>query len=268
MRQNGITLYSESVSAEQARNRLLMQLLRDYESAPESDLLPCLQALENLDMTALGQEELPDSDASESEKNALLYASTSSVTLENLMVEENGEHPYPLNLSLNESILKGKAYVAFINPNTQKADAAIRFLEVLWSNTPEGVKYCVNSTLTDPVEREGYAATVSGYQSEIERLNSELETAAEIDRPLLKEQISDFETYLAEAEANRWAIDAQKLNWLRSRGKIILSQQSWLFDAWTGDPNDLIQQYQSGLLTAQQFTEKLQQMWNMLVSET
>lgn len=268
MQQNGITLYSESVSADQARNRLLMQLLRDYESSPESELLPCLQALENLDMTALGQEQSPAPDASESEKDALLYASASSATLENLMVAANGEFPYPLCLSINEPILKGKTYVAFINPNTQKPEAAIRFLEALWSNTSEGVKYCVNSALTDPVERKDYAATVSGYQSEIDILKSKLETAAEIDRPILTEQIADLETYLAEAENNRWAIDAQKLNWLRSRERILLSQQSWLFDAWTSEPNSAIQQYQSGILTAQQFVEKLQQMWNMLIFET
>lgn len=267
MRQNGITLYSESVSADQARNRLLTQLLRDYEAAPESDLLLCLQALENLDMTALGQEQSPTSDASESEKDTLLYASASSMRLEDLMVAANGEYPYPLCLSLNEPMLKGKARVAFINPNTQKPENAIRFLEALWSNASEGVKYCANSSLTDPVEREGYAATVSNYQSEIDIIKSKLETAAEIDRPILTEQIADLETYLAEAENDRWAIDAQKLNWLRSRGRIILSQQSWLFDAWTGEPSAVIQQYQSGVLTAQQFAEKLQQMWNMLIAE-
>ena len=183
------------------------------------------------------------------------------------MVAANGEYPYPLCLSLNEPILKGKARVAFINPNTRKPENAIRFLEALWSNTSDGVKYCANSSLTDPVEREGYAATVSNYQSEIDIIKSKLETAAEIDRPILTEQIADLETYLAEAESNRWAIDVQKLNWLRSRGRIILSQQSWLFDAWTGESNAVIQQYQSGVLPAQQFAEKLQQMWNMLIAE-
>ena len=109
---------------------------------------------------------------------------------------------------------------------------------------------------------------MSNYQSEIDIIKSKLETAAEVDRPILTEQIADLETYLAEAENNRWAIDAQKLNWLRSRGRIVLSQQSWLFDASTGEPSAVIQQYQSGVLTAQQFAEKLQQMWNMLISET
>ena len=52
---------------------------------------------------------------------------------------------------------------------------------------------------------------ISGVQtvSYTHLIKSKLETAAEIDRPILTEQIADLETYLAEAENDRWAIDAQ-----------------------------------------------------------
>ena len=267
-----ITLFPQSISAESARWRLISCVLSSYQlyfsENPSADLEilhDLLKKIERMDSTRFGlipQSELSLSeDDTDNEENSLFYPWFNNETLGYLLDDGVSRRVYPLCMALSPeypAYLKVNAEVAVVNPHTRHPERAIQWVETLWSCASPEVAVTIQPENNVYIEFPDFKENAAFFESYLEELEAQLESAQVIDQQPILDRIADIQIEYDRLTQHRWAVDDETLDWLRLHDEhIVLSEYIWLRDTTTFVESELATQYKSGLLALDQFVDRL-----------
>lgn len=267
------------LSAEDIRQQLLSQVFVTYQMtlsyAPDQarteDMIEVLNRLDAIDFHRLGlysRDEIDDESFSvDYEPDSLLLQWEISMQLGG--ITKSGYIPVSMSLMPG-----GPAYVpldmtaCFINPYTQNMDIALEFVEDLAETMDEELSYILFSDLTAPVENKYQEEQVAGLEETLEGLRIDLESAEEIDRQMLEEQVAEYEGFLEEARNDRWEISEEDIAWRDAhREQFRLLPDNWLYSEDSGDAWQLVEQFAAGQLSADRLMGEIDRKLRMMILE-
>ena len=283
MQKAQITLLPPSFSDKAAKRYLTERVLETYQLAfsetytnggiDRDTLMELLKKIEAMDLRALGH--VPEAELTGEEnsitENSIFYPWGSSDRLNRLLSHDNGFLCYPLVMALTEDYpryLKMNTVVAFINPSTNYPDEAIQFVEALWLQTSEDVRCCTIPSYNTLVERENFAEDMAKYENLLLYIEQEMAGADDVDKPYYTEMIADIHHSMEVLTEDQWAINEEKIKWLRDHDdSIVVSEFCWLYSENDYEKNEIVRRYEEGVLTVDQFVEKLYARIRMMVLE-
>ena len=158
--------------------------------------------------------------------------------------------------------------VAFINPYTQHMDEALAFIEALADNLNEEILYTLCEDLNEPTLNPYHDETLQLLQQELDSLRVDREFAEAADVQSIDDQISLYEQYVEEAEADVWNISAEDIAWLRSHdGQIVLAHYLSLYSKESGEAMELVNQYVEGQINPQVLMNEIDRKIRMMILE-
>ena len=84
----------------------------------------------------------------------------------------------------------------------------------------------------------------------------------------IDDQITLYEQYVEEAEADVWNISAEDIAWLRSHdGQIVLEHYPWLYSKESGEAMELVNQYVEGQINPQVLMNEIDRKIRMMILE-
>lgn len=200
-------------------------------------------------------------DDTDNEENSLFYPWFNNETLGYLLDDGVSRRVYPLCMALSPeypAYLKVNAEVAVVNPHTRHPERAIQWVETLWSCASPEVAVTIQPENNVYIEFPDFKENAAFFESYLEELETQLESAQVIDQQPILDRIADIQIEYDRLTQHRWAVDDETLDWLRLHDEhIVLSEYIWLRTTTTFVESELATQYKSGLLTLDQFVDRL-----------
>ena len=182
-------------------------------------------------------------------------------------VYESPYHFYPLRLSVSAELprrMPVKCFIALVNPASENADAAARFLNCLMRDDTPSSRATLGDPAAAPCRDEYYATAVMQQDARIDRLEERLKSAADEDKAAVQEELDGARESRAETERGYWAVSAESLARYRANADGVM------LDLVNDDEDALMQliyQYTAGLLDADGLIGALQRAFEMRMME-
>lgn len=182
-------------------------------------------------------------------------------------VYESPYHFYPLRLSVSAGLprrMPVKCFIALVNPASENADAAARFLNCLMRDDTPSSRATLGDPAAAPCRDEYYATAVMQQDARIDRLEAQLKSAADEDKAAVQEELDGAKESRAATERGYWAVSAESLTRYRA------NTDGVMLDLVNDDEDALMQliyQYTAGLLDADGLIGALQRAFEMRMME-
>ena len=182
-------------------------------------------------------------------------------------IYESRYHFYPLRLSISADLprrMPVKCFVALVNPASENAEAAARFLNCLIRDDTRSSRATLGDPAAAPCRDESYAPTIAMHDARITRLEERLKSAADEDKAAIQEELDGAKERRAEIERGYWEISAESLARYRANADGVM------LDLVNDDEDALMQliyQYTAGLLDADRLIAALQRAFEMRLME-
>lgn len=182
-------------------------------------------------------------------------------------VYESPYHFYPLRLSVSAELprrMPVKCFIALVNPASENADAAARFLNCLLRDDTPSSRATLGDPAAAPCRDEYYATAVMQQDARIDRLEQQLKSAADEDKAAVQEELDGAKESRAAAERGYWAVSAESL------ARYQANADGVMLDLVNDDEDALMQliyQYTAGLLDADGLIGALQKTFEMRLME-
>ena len=156
---------------------------------------------------------------------------------------------------------------AFVNPYSERADAAVAFLEALAGDLPAGVEYALCPDLNEPLKRDDWERIEAQFQQSVANVEAELENARPAEKQALEETLEGMKReYDASLERTLWVIPEGRLERYRAIGdRLAVALPSW-FDG-NGEAWELMKQYMARMISAGEFLQAVNQKARMMEME-
>ena len=159
-------------------------------------------------------------------------------------------------------------YVFDLAPLREHMDEALAFIEALADNLNEEILYTLCEDLNEPTLNPYHDETLQLLQQELDSLRVDREFAEAADVQSIDDQITLYEQYVEEAEADVWNISAEDIAWLRSHdGQIVLEHYPWLYSKESGEAMELVNQYVEGQINPQVLMNEIDRKIRMMILE-
>ena len=239
--------------------------LPDYE---DPNLVAALERLDDMDFTEYGLAE-GDEDMGYGYSDDKEYLIQFDVPYDFQTAYLNS---LPLPLGFGDDlpgVLALDAQVAFVNPFSEHAEAAVAFLEALAGKLPEETLYALCPDLNEPLRRPEMDREMAEYEKQIANAEAELEKAEPADRQELEDRLAawrrDADSYL---ERYSWLISQERLDWYRANGdRVSVAGPSWFDQDTSGETWELFSQYDAGQITVREFLQKVNRKARMMAME-
>ncbi len=269
---NGLIPDAEAPLFEYDMETLLEVMLSDYAlelqmgtltgyNTPE--LRAAIAAYERLDRDALEENWARYED--DESCNALVNGNENCGVSGN--VYESDYLAYPLRLSVSNGLprrMPVKCFVALVNPASENAEAAARFLSCLMRDDMPSSRATLGDPAAVPCRDEGYEPTIAMHDERIARLEEQLKSAAEKDRAAIQEELDGAKERRARIERTYWVVSAESLARYRANADGVM------LDLVNDDEDALMQliyQYTAGLLDMDGLINALQRAFEMRLME-
>lgn len=182
-------------------------------------------------------------------------------------IYESPYHFYPLRLSVSADLprrMPVKCFIALVNPASENAEAAARFLNCLIRDDTPSSRATLGDPAAAPCRDESYAPTIAMHDARIARLEERLRSAADEDKAEIQEELDSAKERRAEIERGYWAVSAESLARYRANADGVM------LDLVNDDEDALMQlvyQYTAGLLDADGLIGALQRAFEMRMME-
>ena len=273
----GVTLMDPFYSVQDIRYLIVDKIFSDYQlvladnpnGITSQQMFLLLQSLDAIDFRRLGAVERSE------DEDMFNYDYDESKILMN-MDNFNGLakltynwQPHFLSLTpTSPKFISLSTSVAFINPYTQHMDEALAFIEALADNLNEEILYTLCEDLNEPTLNPYHDETLQLLQQELDSLRVDREFAEAADVQSIDDQITLYEQYVEEAEADVWNISAEDIAWLRSHdGQIVLEHYPWLYSKESGEAMELVNQYVEGQINPQVLMNEIDRKIRMMILE-
>ena len=157
-----------------------------------------------------------------------------------------------------------KCFVALVNPASENAEAAARFLSCLMRDDMPSSRATLGDPAAVPCRDEGYEPTIAMHDERIARLEEQLKSAAEKDRAAIQEELDGAKERRARIERTYWVVSAESLARYRANADGVM------LDLVNDDEDALMQliyQYTAGLLDMDGLINALQRAFEMRLME-
>lgn len=278
-----VRFYYEGTNLQDVRYELFYRLFEEYQNYANATmdvpsyntelLRSLLDKLDKVDFQALGLEEESHDDE---DRGVVIYRSDdSSVQLFELNTSAYlggyvGDYtPILLSVDANaEPIYAVSLSAAFVNPFSEHIDEAVAFLETLADCIDEKVWYNLNPDLNEPVVNSYGEQNIKSAQEYLDSVQKQYDEAAEADKQMLEEQLKSAQEWLEQAEADKWDVSQQQIDWYRAAAEhLAVSQGNWLYQDSSGEAVELMQQYLSHQIDAGKFLEGVDKKVRMMQME-
>lgn len=281
----GVSAFEDYYNQRELRDQLFFALISDYQSYAERamdvpsydtpQLRTLLEKLDRVDFEGLGYPAMEEDEDEEHASYAVvsvgpgndeaLFNSSAGaafglfsggVTPLLLGIDESDEVPLDLTLT-----------VAFLNPYSKNLPLATEFLEQLVENLPETEMYNFIPALTEPLKGRYYDEGLQNYQEICESLQKKYDEADEADRQALQPEMEAAQEELENYSVNGMAVSQAQVDWFRSHDDCLTVRgEDWLFSD-NGEAYDLMQQYLSKKIGADELLSGIDQKIQMMIME-
>lgn len=231
-----------------------------------------LDKLDKVDFQALGVEEASDDEnggfvvyGGEEDDVQLFEMSTSAY----LGSYYNNCTPVILSMDANtEPVFAITLSVAFVNPFSEHVDDAIAFLETLADCVDETVWYNFDPDLNEPVASSYGEENLKYAQENLAAVQKQYDEAVDADKQMLEEDLKSAQRWLEQAEADKWEISQEQIEWYRAAAEhLAVAQGNWLYQDSSGEAAELMQQYLNHQIDAGKFLEGVDKKVRMMQME-
>ncbi len=285
--ESGVTLFYAGPTADDMRNQLFYMIFESYQNyvnafdptiGYNTELLRGLMArLEAVDFVALGYPREESAEGEDimrfrygvemSEESAELFQIGVGCTFGSFY----GAEITPILLSMDAdtpAVLSLETTMAFVNPYTQNPQAALEFMNELAADMSDGVKYCLVPTLDTPIRGEYNEKYLQELRDQVADFQAQLAEADAEEKQELEELLRDSESALQEFEQGGWDISRESIDWYRAHDdNLVLARENWLYSENSGEAWDLISEYQSGQITADEMLAGIDKKAQMMLLE-
>lgn len=287
-----VRVFGEYMTQRDVRSNLMEAILQSYQlylgqdgveiSYDTPELRAILEALDQLDLAALGvPEENPelddsvsmaagvaiiDSTAQEREVRTLVEFYV-GCTLGNLYSQSRA---LPLAVSADvPGLLPMDLTVAIVNPFSKNVELAQEFLVEMLGNLDNSARYSISDECNEPLRSRYYEQNIKSYQESIAQMEAELETAEEVDKPVIEENLrqmrESMETFEKEGS---WDVTAEDIEWYRSLSdQLAVQQYNYMYSGDGSETYDLVQQYVEKEMDAATLLKEIDRKVRMMVLE-
>ena len=242
-------------------------LSRDPDSVSAQTMVELLTKLEQIDFTRLGHPAEVGDDYNDA-RDSVLLTTNMGTTLSGLIDSYYGT---PVVMSLtpdSDPLLTLECTVAFINPYSENADLALKYMETLADNLSDDVLYTVCPDLTEPVLDPYYETNLRNAEEQLAQLQKAYDEAEPIDKQALEQQLQYAQEYVETARAQRYSISEEEIAWLRGHeGELVLQGANLLYSDDSGEAYELVNQYIDGKISASQMMKSIDGKLRMMILE-
>lgn len=243
----------------------------------DPDLIEMMNMIRDLDLGALGVPE-PQDDSYGSVGYSISYGGDNPThNLVQFSVGATIGNFYGDIMPTPISVLPGEPawipltmQVAFVNPFSKHPELAQEFLATVMDNMDDQTRYNVSDELNDPVRDENMDEIIEEWKKTLEDQKAALETADEIDKPAIEENIKGLEDMLANQERYMWRISAEEIEWFRSHAQYMtVERYNYMYseDDDSGEIYELQQQMYDGKIEPAEFLKQLDHKVRMRAAE-
>ena len=242
-------------------------LSRDPDSVSAQTMVELLTKLEQIDFTRLGHPAEVGDDYNDA-RDSVLLTTNMGTTLSGLIDSYYGT---PVVMSLtpdSDPLLTLECTVAFINPYSENADLALKYMETLADNLSDDVLYTVCPDLTEPVLDPYYETNLRNAEEQLAQLQKVYDEAEPIDKQALEQQLQYAQEYVETARAQRYSISEEEIAWLRGHGdEMSVKGANLLYSDDSGEAYELVNQYIDGKISASQMMKSIDGKLRMMILE-
>lgn len=260
-----VTAFGEYMTQEDVRRSLTENILQSYQlymsqsdaeiSYDTPELRAILEALDQLDLAGLGvPEETPEEGGTMAMARSVIVTSADEPAVRNLVEFYVGctlgnlyseSQALPLSISADvPGMLPLDLTVAFVNPFSKNVELAQEFLAEVMKNLDTTTRYTISDEYNEPVRSRYYEQNLKNYQESIDQTEAQLETAEEVDKPVIEEDLRRLREGMAEYEKESWDVKAEDIEWYRGLSdQLAVQQYNYMYSGDNSETYDLIQQY-------------------------
>lgn len=281
-----VRIFDEYMTQNEVREQLLGMILQShlfYTSANDLDpafdtpaLRTVLDKVMAMDYAALGLAE--DDDEDEMGGSYVEYSLTSTgrtYTLVELSVGctlgnfYSDCDPWPLTIEPGaQPLLPVELSVAFINPFSEHVELAQQFLGEMLNQMEDSVRYNVSDEMNEPVRSRYYEQNLEFYEKQLASLQTELESAEAVDKPVIEQSLRDMEEARESMEKYSWDISRESIDWYRAHAQnLAVYRYSPMYSDAGGEIQDLVTQYLEGRIDTAAFLKGVDQKVRMMMME-
>lgn len=130
----------------------------------------------------------------------------------------------PLALRFDESteaVMPVNLTVAFVNPYSQHAEEAARFLAMCMQNLRSETRYSIFADLTEPIRDPYYEENQKRLAEWLEEARKHLEEASEEEKSMWEESVKMYQDMMADNEKNSWMISPEAITSFQQRANLL-----------------------------------------------
>ncbi len=281
-----VTLFDSEIAVTDAKTMMLGAIWDSYAyylnihgedtGYNTEELRSLMDAALNLDYEALGC--LPDPE--ETEDGTSYYgasfviggSSDSSTLLDSYSgctIGDMTSDLQPLLLSIvkgEEAPLPVQLMVVFVNPYTEHMEEALAYMEEVYARLPETVLYNLSDALNEPQRYSGYEKSVEESEKQIAEVETRIESADPVDKPVLEQYKQDLESSLESYKEYAWAISRTEIDWYRAHAdRLQILHYNYAYQNYS--VYSLMSDLQSGATTLDDFLQEIDRTSRMQAME-
>lgn len=255
------------------RRLLLNRILSEYTGYMEFHGLerfdsPILrETLNKLDQADFSSIETEESDSYSWDGETVLFGSWGTLGFSEWGQYEK-EVTWPLSFVEGEApIARMTLYVSFVNPFSENRDIAEEYLRLQVENMNQAMLTTLSPEANEPFRDSYYAQNMRDMNKYLEELKKMRDVAAPEDKAGFDAQITEYETYIKEAE-NRWAASPEDIAKYRALAEnLIISTMTGFGYGDSEDIEALFSRYTAKQIPTEQFISSLDQKLRMMQME-
>ena len=218
-------------------------------------LVPVLQAFDAIDFTRLGFLDEGSQDTAAGNQGWLMMMGQPEIAVLDM---KPGEEFWPLSMEAGgPRVIPQSASILMINPYSANQEAALAFVESVWSSLDPLTKMTLNGSLNEPVVNQAYQSDLAYFRDMIVEYDAALAAQEnEDDKAIIQAEKEELEAFMADYRENaQWSASEASIAAYR---KLEPLMRPALPEFWSVDEEDVaVVQYLDGLISAEAFASEL-----------